>query len=85
MKNPINGDAIKLGRESRSYNQTEFAKLLEVSQSTLSKIELKSVEFPDRLIPKLCELLNYPESFFRETPIDVYPPVSWISGSSYVK
>lgn len=64
-------------------NQTEFAKALGVSQSFLSKIELKLIEFPDRLIPKLCELLNYPESFFRETPIDVYPPVSWIGGSSY--
>lgn len=84
MKNPINGDAIKLGRESRFINQTEFAKSLGVSQSFLSKIELKSIEFPGRLIPKLCEKLNYPESFFREMPVDVYPPVSWIGGSSYV-
>lgn len=82
MKYPINGDAVKLGRESRGFNQTKFAKSMGISQSFLSKIELKAIELPDRLIPKLCELLNYPESFFREQVVINYPVISWI-GANY--
>ena len=85
MKNPINGKAIKLARLSRNMKQSDLAELTGISPMRLSKAESNIKRIKDDKIQILCEVLNYPESFFRQDPIIIYPPVSLEGGSSYTK
>ncbi len=83
MKNPINGKAIKLARESRRIIQSDLAKTLGIAPKSMSLIEMNRYRLKADKLPKLCEVLNYPESFFYQDPIIIYPPVSLEGGSSY--
>ncbi len=85
MNNPINGKAIKLGRQSRNMTQSELAKLTGICNGTMCKIEKNFVRLKKDKIAIICEVLQYPESFFRQDPVVIYSPVSVVGGSSYTK
>lgn len=55
------GQRIRSAREDAGYNQGEFAKLLSISQGTLSEIESGESKLPSSpVLIKMCELLNKP-------------------------
>jgi Zn-dependent peptidase ImmA (M78 family)/DNA-binding XRE family transcriptional regulator len=63
----INPEMIKLARESRGLSGTAVANRLGITQSAYWKIE-SGQHFPnDRHVSRLCEILDYPPSFFTQT------------------
>lgn len=62
----INHKMIEIARVSRGYNQSELAEKIGVEQGTLSKIETGLLKPKDDIIDKLCNVLEYPASFFTE-------------------
>jgi Zn-dependent peptidase ImmA (M78 family)/DNA-binding XRE family transcriptional regulator len=60
----INRNYISLARESRGYNQVEFADILGMSPANLSKIELGNISMDESYLPQIAVLLSYPVSFF---------------------
>ncbi|NCA75035.1 MAG: ImmA/IrrE family metallo-endopeptidase [Alphaproteobacteria bacterium] len=76
MAKEINPQMIILARESRGIVQSELAKNLGISQSKLSKAEKGCQSLPDGALDKLCNLLDYPHSFFYQnaptTPVSHY-------------
>lgn len=71
--------ALKLGRESREINGTEMAKKLGISQSYYSKIELGKADVNPEIELKICEILDYPKSFFYQEIDEIITPISWVS------
>lgn len=55
---------LVLGREARGMTQVELAQKLGMEQGTLSKIELEVCVFPKKSYELLCEVLNFPLTFF---------------------
>ena len=55
---------IKLARESRGISQKELAKLVEISQVSLSRIEKSDAVVAFPLLEKMGRALHYPVSFF---------------------
>lgn len=66
--NSINPKMITLGRESRGFSQSSFARKIKVSQGKLSKIEngLLPITSEDEL-KKIATVLDYPLSFFKRS------------------
>lgn len=62
--NKLNNKMIELARESRGFTQTELAEKLDIPQGSLSRMERGELGVKQDVIDKLCEILNYPESFF---------------------
>lgn len=71
--NSINPAMIALARESRGLTQTDLARLLKISQGTLSKIEQGLLAVKEGFISEISVSLQYPESFFCER-FSIYPP-----------
>lgn len=69
----VNPKMLALARESRGQSQSEFAKLLAVSQAYVSKVEAGLLDPTPDVIERLSKLLDYPEEFFR-LPDQVYGP-----------
>lgn len=67
MEERINPEMIILARQSRFLNQRELAKLLNIPQGKLSKIETGLVSVSDDLLQGLEQVLKYPKGFFFQT------------------
>jgi Zn-dependent peptidase ImmA (M78 family)/transcriptional regulator with XRE-family HTH domain len=67
VTNAFNPEMLILARESRSYNQTELARLLDVQQGTVSKLESGFLRPTSEIIDKLVEHLKYPAELFSQT------------------
>lgn len=67
MTDLFNPEMLVLARESRSFNQTELAKLLNVRQGTISKLESGMLRPTTEIIDQLGETLNYPPEMFTQT------------------
>lgn len=72
----INPAMITLAREAQGLTQTELAKMLEVSQALLSKIEAGIKPITDVVLVRLSEILGYPEDFFVQTDTVFGPGLS---------
>lgn len=65
-----NGRNLKLARDSRGLSQSKLAKVLKITQATLSRMEKGQISLSESLIKDASEYLNYPPSFFEmSTPI----------------
>lgn len=73
---PVNPKAIKLARDSRGMNITQAAKKLGIPPWYYRDIEKGNKEVDTDLLNKLCTVFNYPESFFCQDVVIVYPAVS---------
>lgn len=60
----VNYELIILARESIGITQAEFSEILQVEQSTISKIENGLIPPSEETIKKISSLLEFPESFF---------------------
>lgn len=60
----IQGYNIKLARDSRGIVQKKLAEMLSINQGTLSRYEKGLIDIPDNILPKLSEVLYFPQSFF---------------------
>lgn len=64
------GARIKHARESCGYSQTEFARLMGIPQTTVSRMEnLEQID--GETIAKVAQVLNYPTSYFDKPSITV--------------
>lgn len=72
----INHKMIEIARISRGYNQSELAEKIGVEQGTLSKIETGLLKPKDDIIDKLCNVLEYPISFFAENVTVLSPLIT---------
>lgn len=68
---PVNPEMIRLARESRELAQVDLARMLDVRQSKISKIEAGFLQIGDEELANLADKLDYPTSFFR-WPDSVY-------------
>lgn len=57
---------VMLAREAKGFSQTRLAKLLKMSQPTLSKVESGESALSDELVARLAEVLDVPTSLFFE-------------------
>lgn len=58
-------DRVKEIRTAKGLNQTEFAKLLGIGQSTLAMMEVSKRNISARHIKTICSILNINESWLR--------------------
>jgi Zn-dependent peptidase ImmA (M78 family)/DNA-binding XRE family transcriptional regulator len=65
----LNHRLLQIARQSRYYTQNELAKLLNINQSTFSKIEKGLFPVNDILLEKIVKILNYPVEFFCQEEI----------------
>lgn len=74
-----NGEMLRLARHRRGFQQTEAAKLLEMDQSLLSRIENELVDVRDEVLMRASKAYSFPISFFYQTdpvygaPVSVHP------------
>jgi transcriptional regulator with XRE-family HTH domain len=61
---PLN-ERLKLIRESKGMNQSDFAKLLGMGQSTLAMMEVGKRDILDRHIKTICSICGVSEEWFR--------------------
>lgn len=62
----VNGQRVRQARELRKLTQTELARHVGVSQSTIAKMELGVREWEDALIEAIAFQTGYPVSFFQQ-------------------
>ena len=62
----VNGLRVKQARELRKLTQTELARKLNVSQSTIAKMEMGVREYENALIESIAFQTGYPVSFFEQ-------------------
>lgn len=62
----INGDMVRLARESRGHSQIKVSKSLGIAQGKLSKIESGVVDASVELLEQLEKSLGYPRTFFTQ-------------------
>jgi|CXWL01.1.fsa_nt_gi Zn-dependent peptidase ImmA (M78 family)/DNA-binding Xre family transcriptional regulator len=72
----VNQAMVTLAREAHGLTQTELAQMLGISQAMLSKIEAGVKPVTDAVLDRLCQFLNYPESFFLQTDTVFGPGLS---------
>lgn len=60
----VNPKMIELARESRGLSQTELATILEIPQSSLSRIEAGLLAASDQLLDAMAKKLDYLREFF---------------------
>lgn len=69
MLENINPHMLVLGRESRGISQSELANEVGISQGKLSKAEKGEQSLPNESFKRICDVLDYPETFFfQRTP-----------------
>ena len=68
----VKKERLVLARESRGMLQSELAKITDISQAKISKMESGILEVSEENLEKIAEKLEYPESFFFEFS-EVYP------------
>lgn len=59
-------DRIKFIRKSKGYNQTEFGKMINLSQNAIAAYENGARNIPDRAIADICRVFNISESWLRD-------------------
>lgn len=75
----FNGEMLRLARQFRGYKQGEFAGLVGVEPSTISRIENSVIEPSDEVAAKVATKLNLPVEFFTQPekpsglPVSVHP------------
>lgn len=57
------GQAIAMLRQKKKLSQTEFAKLIDLTQASLSHIESGKKKPRKATIGRICEVLQIPEQF----------------------
>lgn len=63
----INHEMVVLAREYRNLTQEELARLIKVTQGTISKIEGNvAPEISEDLIPRIANVLRFPTDFFHQ-------------------
>ena len=62
----VNGQRVRQARELRKLTQTELARQVGVSQSTIAKMETSVRECEDALIEAIAFQTGYPVSFFQQ-------------------
>lgn len=68
----VNAKMITLARESRGLLQNEIAEKLNVSQSTVTRLEQSNISASEEILKRLSDILNYPQDFFIQTG-EVFP------------
>ena len=68
---PVNPDMLLLARELRGITQTKLAELSGVPRPTLSKYEAGVVTVQEQHVPVFAEVLQLPESFFKQNEIRI--------------
>lgn len=63
----VNAEMIQLARESRGMTGTDVAARLGITQAAYSKIESGQHAPTEQHFARLCEVLDYPPAFFRQT------------------
>ncbi len=64
MNQRVNPDMLVLARESRGYTQSELARVVSLTQSSLSRYEAGLVEIPPADLRAIAAHLEYPAHFF---------------------
>lgn len=59
-------DRIKSLRKSKGYNQTEFGKMINLSQNAIAGYENGVRNIPDRVVSDICRVFNISESWLRD-------------------
>ena len=76
MTRQINPRMIELALQARGFTQTEFAKIINTAQSTLSKITRGEAIVTVELLDKISQVLKFKKSFFYRQntilPVDTY-------------
>lgn len=72
----VNPAMVTLAREAQGLTQTELAKMLDISQAMLSKIEAGMKPVTETVLERLCQFLNYPPDFFLQTDTIFGPGLS---------
>lgn len=72
----VNREMLTVARESRGFNQSDFATRLGVTQGMVSKMEIGALNISVELLARICETLHFPESFFRSRDPIYGPGVS---------
>ena len=67
MNRVVNSEMIFLARESRGFSQSEFAKVVGISQATVSRYEGNLLEVAPDHLEKIAEALGYPTDFFYQS------------------
>ena len=64
----VNHEMVVLAREYRNLTQEELARLIKVTQGTISKIEGNvAPEISEEIIPRIAAALRFPVEFFHQT------------------
>lgn len=72
----INRHLIKLARESRGFNQKEFASLIDMSNSNIGKIENGDISVSEQNLINIATETDYPLQFFIQED-NVIQNLSW--------
>lgn len=72
----VNSAMVTLAREAQGLTQTELAKMLDISQAMLSKIEAGMKPVTDIVLNRLCQCLDRPQEFFLQTDTVFGPGLS---------
>lgn len=70
MQTNFNHEMLVLARESRGLTQAELARVSEITQGTISKIETGLLTASDEDVQRLSQILDYPIDFFSQNPTD---------------
>jgi len=72
-KSRFHGDRLRLARVIRSYTQAELGRRVGVYASTISRLEVGSMEEPSAaLLSALCNVLDFTPAFFEGVVVDEY-------------
>ena len=69
-RNYIMGKKIKEAREKKGFNQKDFAKMLNVSQASVSKYESGENVPKMKKLKEIASILEYPLSYFLDETLD---------------
>lgn len=75
----FNGELLRLARQYRGFKQHQFARMLRVEPSTVSRIENGIIDASEDIADRAAGHLRFPRSFFEQTdrvygfPLSVHP------------
>jgi Zn-dependent peptidase ImmA (M78 family)/DNA-binding XRE family transcriptional regulator len=73
----LNPEMIVLAREIRGISQSELADLIQLTQGMLSKIEKGLFKPSEEIFTNICNILEFPMSFFEQTNNIFEPNLSY--------